>query len=80
MSIWLVVVLVILVVALLAVLANFGPKPLDMLGLNPEDSAQARVSAEAEDMRQLLELTNRQRRLDGKPEVTEDDLRYGPHR
>jgi hypothetical protein len=35
------------------------------------------VSAEIDDMRQLLELANRDRRAAGRPELTEDELRFG---
>jgi hypothetical protein len=78
MSLGLIVVLMVLLCVLVAVLAFLGPKPLDLLGLNQDERREARLEAESEDMQQLLELTNRDRRLEGRPEVSEDELRYGP--
>jgi hypothetical protein len=49
----------------------------DLLGLDPRRRAEQRIAAEAEDMRELLELENRRRRRAGLDEVTEDELRYG---
>jgi hypothetical protein len=68
----------VVLVAVVLLLVRFGPEPLDLLDLNPERRNAARMSADSDDMREMLELTNRDRRLAGRPEVTEDDLRYGP--
>ncbi len=48
---------------------------LDLLGLNPRTATEQRMAAEAEDLRDLLELENRRRRAAGLDEVTEGELR-----
>ena len=68
---------IVLVVFFLWLLVRFGLPPADLLDVNQDRRSAQRMAVEAEDMRQLLELANRQRRLAGKPELTEDELRYG---
>jgi hypothetical protein len=77
MSIGLLALLLLLVVLVVLVLVRFGLSSEDLLDLNQEHRALKRSEAEQEDMNELLELTNRDRRMAGRPEVTEDDLRYG---
>jgi len=70
---------VLLAVAILALIARLSPvSPVELWGLDPRRRAQQRIAAEADDMRDLLELENRRRRSAGRDEVTEDELRYGP--
>jgi hypothetical protein len=78
MSIGLLILLLLLVVSVVLLLVRFGPSSVDLLDLNQERRAAQRTEAEREDMEQLLELANRERRMAGRPEVTEDELRYGP--
>jgi hypothetical protein len=79
MSIALLTLLCLLIaVVVVIVLMRFGPSSLDLLDLNPEQLAADRRDSDQEDMRQLLELANRDRREAGRPQITEDDLRYGP--
>ena len=68
---------IVLVAFVLWLLVRFGLPPADLLDVNQDRRNADRVAAEAEDMRQLLELANRQRRQAGEPELTEDELRYG---
>jgi hypothetical protein len=78
MSIGLLILLLLIVVLVVLLLVRLGPSSEDVLDLNQERRAAQRIEAEREDMEQLLELSNRNRRMAGRPEVTEDDLRYGP--
>jgi hypothetical protein len=78
MTVVFVVIVVVVIVGLIGfALVRFGGEPLHNLGLNPEQRAYERMTADAEDMVQMLELANRERRAAGQPELTEDDLRYG---
>ena len=75
------VVVVLVAVAIVAMigfaLVRFGGDPHHNLGVDPERRAGERLTADAEDMQQMLELANRGRREAGLPEITEDELRYG---
>jgi hypothetical protein len=76
MSIPVVVLLSLLAVAVLvSILVRFGPSSTELLDLDPRTRAAARLAAEEEDMQQLLEITNRRRRLAGLDEITEQELR-----
>lgn len=46
----------------------------DLLDWDPAGKAEQRMETDAEDTRQMLELRNRRRRAQGKPELTELDL------
>jgi hypothetical protein len=63
------------VAVLVAVIVRFSPSAIELLDLDPRTRAGARMAAEDEDMRELLEVTNRERRLAGLDELTEEDLR-----
>jgi hypothetical protein len=65
------------VVAIL-VIVRLAPSAAELLDLDPRTRGAARLAAEEEDMRQLLELTNRQRRRRGLDDVNEGDLRDAP--
>jgi len=71
---------IVLVVVVVFVLVRFGDQPLDLLDLNQEQRMASRMEAESDDMREMVELMNRDRRAAGMPELTEDELRYGPGR
>jgi hypothetical protein len=76
MSIPVIVLLSVLAVAVLvSILVRFGLSSTELLDLDRRTRAAARLAAEEEDMQQLLEITNRRRRLAGLDEVTERELR-----
>jgi hypothetical protein len=62
----------------IAVIVRLAPSAVQLLDLDPRTRAAARIAAEDEDMRQLLEVTNRQRRRRGLEELSERDIRDGP--
>jgi hypothetical protein len=81
MSAALIVLLSVLAVAVIvAVVARMSPSAVELLDLDPRTRAGARMAAENEDMRQLLELTNRRRRAAGLEELAEEDLREADRR
>jgi hypothetical protein len=57
-----VVLLLVGVAVLVMVIVRFAPSAIELLDLDPRTRAGARLAAEEEDMRQLLEVTGRQRR------------------
>ena len=61
-------------VVILAI-ARLAPSAIELLDLDPRVRARDRLVAEQEDLEQLLELTNRERRSAGLSELTEQDLR-----
>jgi hypothetical protein len=81
MSAVVIVLLSLLAVAVIvAVIARMSPSAIELLDLDPRTRAGARMAAEDEDMRQLLELTNRRRRAAGLEELAEEDLREADRR